>query len=178
MFNKTDYSFIGKHGEYVSKLKSVIDESTNFTIFQRNVDVLFIAPIVGYLYNRMEEKDLNNPDNDDNKKINFQQLNSNKDILTFNYELIMLLHDKSKVDLEERINRAFRYADGTPEKEECEKIYEKYILGGISVLKEKILDNATTIEDYMSNMYSFISECNDRMEKENIDFDLNSLFEN
>ena len=108
----------------------------------------------------MEEKDLNNSEVEDvNKKINFQQLSKNKDIINFNYSLIMLLHDKSKVDLDERINRAFRYADGTAEKEECEKIYEKYILGGISVLKEKIIDNATTVENYLSNMYSFISEC-------------------
>lgn len=178
MFNKTDYNFIGKHGECVSKLTSVIDGSRNFSIFQRNIDVLFIAPIVGYLYNRLEDRDINNPDNDENKKINFQQLSTNKDILNFNYSLIMLLHDKSKVDLDERINRAFRYADGTSEKEECEKIYEKYILGGISVLKEKLLDNATTVDDYMSNMYSFISECNDRMENDNIDLDLNKLFEN
>ena len=33
MFNKTDYNFIGKHGECVSKLTSVIDGSRNFSIF-------------------------------------------------------------------------------------------------------------------------------------------------
>ena len=138
MFNQSMYVFYGTHGEIISKLTSEIDESTQFQLFKRNIDVLFIAPIVGYLYNRKDEK-------------------------------------KENLSIDERLNRAFRYADGTPEKEECEKIYESYILGGLLVLKEKLLDGAVRLEDYMTNMYNFINEYHNRYEKEISESDLVSL---
>ena len=97
MFDKSNYQFTGKHGEIVKKLTQEIDEKSKFQIFKRNVDVLFIAPIVGFLWNRRSEKDTSQFDGDDNKKINFEQLSKNKDIINTNYQLIMLLHDKEKV---------------------------------------------------------------------------------
>lgn len=177
MFNQSMYVFYGNHGEIISKLTSEIDETTHFQLFKRNIDVLFIAPIVGYLYNRKDEKKSDEiASSDDNKKINYEQLQKNIDILNFNYQLIMLLDGKKQnLDIDERLNRAFRYADGTPEKEECEKIYENYILGGLLVLKEKLLDDAVRLEDYMSNMYNFINEYHNRYEKEITDSDFINL---
>jgi hypothetical protein len=169
MFEKSDYTFVGKHGEIISKLTHEIDENSKFSIFKRNVDVLFIAPIVGYLWNRRSEKDNGSVDSDDNKKINYQQLQANKDIINTNYQIIMLLHDKDKVDSEERINRAFRYGKNDPERLECDKIYESYILGGLEVLKEKLLDNAVIVDDYIKNMYTFINEYHERKENESLD---------
>lgn len=177
MFNQSMYVFYGTHGEIISKLTSEIDEATQFQLFKRNIDVLFIAPIVGYLYNRKDEKKSDDSaGSDDNKRINYEQLQKNIDILNFNYQLIMLLDGKKEnLSIDERLNRAFRYADGTPEKEECEKIYESYILGGLLVLKEKLLDGAVRLEDYMTNMYNFINEYHNRYEKEISDSDLVSL---
>lgn len=175
MFNQSMYVLHGLHGEIISKLTAEIDESTQFQLFRRNIDVLFIAPIVGYLYNRKDErKSDDNASSDDTKRINYEQLQKNIDILNFNYQLIMLLDGKREnLSIDERLNRAFRYADGTPEKEQCEKLYENYILGGLLVLKEKLLDDAVTVEDYMSNMYKFVTEYHNRYESEiaNSDFD-------
>ena len=89
-------------------------------------------------------------------------MNRESHTLNFNYELIMLLHEKDKLPIEERLDRAFRYAKGTPEKEECNKIYESYVLGGIEILKEKLLDNASNIDDYINNIYNFLSDYNER----------------
>ncbi len=177
MFNKSDYTFYGIHGEIISKLTSEIDEKTHFKLFNRNVDVLFIAPIVGYLYNRQDKKgSVENSSSDETKKINYEQLQKNIDIINFNYQLIMLLDGKKdKLSIDERIDRAFRYSDDTSEKEECEKIYESYILGGLLVLKEKLLDDAVSLDDYMMKMYQFINEYHNRYEKEISDEEFDRL---
>ena len=180
MFNQSMYVLHGIHGEIISKLTAEIDETTQFQLFRRNIDVLFIAPIVGYLYNRKDtKKSEESAGNDDTKRINYEQLQKNIDILNFNYQLIMLLDGKKEnINIDERLNRAFRYADGTPEKEECEKLFESYILGGLLVLKEKLLDDAVHLEDYMSNMYQFINEYHNRYEKEIEELDLANLLRN
>ena len=38
-------------------------------------------------------------------------------------------------------------------------------MGGIEILEEKLLKDATTIDDYINNIYNFISEYNDRYNK-------------
>lgn len=162
MFDR-DYNFKGIHANIVTQLTSEIDSETKFKLFDRNIDVLIIAPIVGFLYGRMSNKDESGQVTVDNiKKINFDQMNRESYTLNFNYELIMLLYEKDITPIEKRLDRAFRYAKGTKEKEECYAIYEKFVLGGIEVLKEKLLDNATTVDDYINNIYNFLADYNDR----------------
>ena len=74
----------------------------------------------------------------------------------------MLLYEKDKTTIDQRLDRAFRYAKGTKEKDECYEIFEKFVLGGIEVLKEKLIDNATSVDDYINNIYNFIMEYNER----------------
>lgn len=165
MFDR-DYTFKGKHAQIVTQLTTEIDSETKFKIFERNVDVLIIAPIVGFLYGRMAKRDDSGEISNDNvKKINWDQMNRESYNLDYNYELVMLLHDKNKVEIETRLDRAFRYAKGTTEKEQCYEIFEQYVLGGIEVLSEKILKNATSVDDYINNIYDFIEEYNDRYNK-------------
>lgn len=85
--------------------------------------------------------------------------------LNYNYELIMLLHEKDKTDIETRLDRAFRYAKGNPEREECDMIFESYVLGGIKKLHEKLIINATQVDDYINNIFNFISEYNERYDE-------------
>ena len=126
MFDK-DYTFKGKHANIVTQLTAELDSETKFKFFDRNIDVLIIAPIVGYLYGRMSKKDDTGQITSDNiKKINFDQMNRESRTLNYNYELIMLLHNKSKDDIDTRLDRAFRYENGSEEKEECYKIFEEY----------------------------------------------------
>ena len=165
MFDR-DYTFKGKHAKIVSQLTIELDSETKFKLFERNIDVLIIAPIIGYLYGRMSEKDETGQVTIDNiKKINFDQLNRESYTLNYNYELLMLLHNKDKDSIETRLDRAFKIANGTLEKEECYKIFEKYVLGGIEILQEKLLNEATNIDDYIYNISNFISDYNDRYNK-------------
>ena len=161
---ENDYVFKGKHANMVTRLTSEIDSKTKFKLFDRNVDVLIIAPIVGFLYGRTARRD-ESVQTDNVKKINYQQMSNESDNLKFNYQLIMLLHNKDKIAIEQRLNRAFRYTKDSPEIEECYKIYEQYILGGIEVLDEKLLVDATNVDDYINNIYNFINDYNDRYNK-------------
>lgn len=165
MFER-DYNFKGKHANIVTQLTTEIDSDTKFKLFERNIDVLIIAPIVGYLYGKMAKRDEEGAATDNVKKINFDQMNRESKTLNFNYELIMLLHNKDKLSIENRLDNAFRYSSGSEEKKECDKIFEQYVLGGIEILEEKLLKDATTIDDYINNIYNFISEYNDRYNKE------------
>lgn len=165
MFDR-DYNFKGVHANIVTQLTTEIDSETKFKFFERNIDVLILAPIVGFLYGKTSKRDESGQITVDNiKKINFDQMNRESYNLNFNYQIIMLLHDKEKLSIEERLDRAFRYAKGTAEKEECYKIFESYVLGGIEVLKEKLLDNASSVDDYINNIYLFLSDYNDRYNK-------------
>lgn len=164
MFER-DYNFKGKHAYIVTQLTLELDSNTKFKLFERNIDVLIIAPVVGYLYGKMAKRDEDGPSTDNIKKINFDQLNRESQTLNFNYEMIMLLHDKEKLSIEDRLDRAFRFNVGTPEKEECYKIYEQYILGGIEILDEKLLRDATNVDDYINNIYNFTLDYNERYNK-------------
>ena len=164
MFDR-DYNFKGKHAVIVTQLTSEIDSETKFKLFDRNIDVLILAPIIGFLYGKKATRDETGITSDNVKKINFDQMDRESATLNFNFELIMLLHDKERVSIEDRLDRAFRFAKGTPEREEYNKIYEQYVLGGIEILEEKLLRDAVSVDDYINNIYNFISDYNDRYNK-------------
>lgn len=81
--------------------------------------------------------------------------------LLFNYRLIMILDKNHEPDLNERLNKAFRYY-GTDKAEIDENLYESYVRGGVEVLYEKLIQSATNEEDYLKNLYDFLDEFNDR----------------
>ena len=157
----SEFQFKGKHADYVRKLTSEIDTRTKFKIFQYNVDVLVLAPIVGMIYGRSSSIDNDNSIN--SVKINYQQLTNRSSSINYNKELILLLNRRENIDINERINRAFRYIYDEKEemkakKEECEKEYIEYVLGGVEVLFEKIMINndPKNIDDYIDNLFSFV----------------------
>lgn len=161
VIDTSEFQFKGKHAEYVNKLTSIMDTRSNFSIFNYNVDVLIIAPIVGKLYGRKAKVD--NDNSIKPIKINFQQLTSRSSFLDYNKELILLLSKKDSTDIQERIDKAFRYIydnkeENKEKRKECEEEYLEYILGGVEVLYEKIMQDARTIDDYIDNMYEFIND--------------------
>lgn len=178
MFQR-DYVFKGIHANIVTKLTAEINSETKFRLFDRNIDVFILAPIVGYLYGTRDSKDETSQVTSENiKRINFDQMNRQSYIINYNYQLIMLLHEKDRLSIEERLNRAFRYVQGTKEREECEKIYESYLLGGLKILKEKLLDGAIKDDDYIFNIANFIQEYNERYEQGISDEDIIDLCTN
>lgn len=157
MFDK-EYSFKGTHAEKVNKLTAKFDNKNQ--LFKRNLDVYMMAPIVGFLYQR--KANVNNGDGSQKPtKIFPQQLIENGDDLAFNYRLIMLLDKKNADKVDDRVDKAFRKFNSEQAAED-EKLYEQYVLGGIDILYEKLIESATSTEDYLKNLYDFMEEMDDR----------------
>lgn len=159
LFSK-EYSFRGSHANKVNKLTSQFDKYSTAKLFNRNIDVYILAPIVGFLYGRKADTDkLGN----EVTKIFPEQLTKEQPILKYNYQLIALLDEKREPSLEERLNKAFRYyGDESESTLADEQSYEQYVLGGVDVLYEKLIENVVTQENYMTNLYDFLEEFHER----------------
>ena len=155
MFDK-EYSFRGKHCDYVIKLTAEYDDKKH-KLFSTNYDVYAIAPIIGFLYGRKAELDKSG----DSTKIFPDKLMKEQQNLLFNYRLIMILDKNHESDFNERLNKAFRYY-GSEKAAPDEELYESYVRGGVEVLYEKLIANTTSEEDYLTNLYDFLEEFDER----------------
>ncbi len=174
MFDKI-YTFRGRHATFVKDLTGKFGPDEKFQIFNRNLDVYLLAPIVGFLYERQADVDtsLNSEGKNDDTKIFLEQMLKIKDDAIYNYRLIMLRDTKYENDFEKRIEKAFKNI-GTPEGEKDYEHFNRYILGGVEVLYEKIILSARTSEDYILNIVTFMKEFN---EKYNLDIDILDILE-
>ena len=159
MFDK-EYSFRGKHVTIVNKLTAPFDRYRN-KLFNRNLDVYIVAPIIGFLYSRKAELDTTSPES---TKIFPEQLLNERNNMLFTYRLIILLDKEHESDFEERINKAFRYY-GSDKARPDEELYEQYVRGGVEILSEKLLDSVNSEDDYLKNLYDFIDEVEERYNK-------------
>ena len=168
MFSK-QYYFYGKHAEYVNKLTAKRSDGKssdkNICIFNRNIDVFLFASIIGISYNRRSEVDKSK--NELGKVIDtsiFADMMVNKkDLIDYNYQTVMMLHNRNTDSKELRLDRAFRYYNKDEEfKRECYDIFNSYILGGVELLYEKIVGNGKNLDDYCMNLYEFLEEFNNR----------------
>jgi len=153
MFDK-NYSFQGTHAKYVNKLTAKFDDKNQ--LFNRNIDVYIMAPVVGFLYQRKADINLG-----ETTTIFTEQLIKEKDNLLFNYRLIMLLDKDNVPDIEERIHKAFR-SFGSEEAKSDEALYEKYVMGGVEVLYEKLIEQSHGADDYLKYLYDFLEEIDER----------------
>lgn len=174
MFDK-EYSFKGKHSRMVNELTGefyLASEDGNrqekHNLFKRNYDVYLLAPIIGFLYQRKSTVDNDSTINP--TKIFAEIMMKNVDDLNFNYRIIMLLDKNNESDPEKRVDKAFR---GLENKED-ELLYNSYVLGGVEVLHEKLIQTANTPDDYINNLYDFIEEFNERY---NEDLDMDNIYE-
>jgi hypothetical protein len=158
MFDK-EYSFRGKHAEKVNELTAKFDRDNQ--LFGRNLDVYMIAPIIGFLYGRKADLDKGS----ETTKIFPDILMREQANLKFNYILIILLDKENEPDINERMNKAFRYY-GSEKAQPDEQLYEQYARGGIDVLYEKLIKTSSDSKDYMKNLYDFLNEFNDRYNKD------------
>lgn len=157
MFDK-EYSFKGTHAEKVNKLTAKFDDKNQ--LFKRNLDVYMMAPIVGFLFQK--KADVNSGDGTQKPtKIFPHQLIENSDDLAFTYRLIMLLDKKNAESVDERVDKAFRQFN-SPRAENDEKLFDQYVLGGVDILYEKLIESATSTEDYLKNLYDFMEDMDDR----------------
>ena len=149
-----EYFFHGIHAERLIALTSQFGKTSSMKLFQRNVDVFMIAPVVGFIYGRKAALDNSQPD----RTINFAQMTYCKNDLIFNYRLVTLLDKEYEPDPQKRLDKAFRFM-GTPQAEPDEKRFEDFMRGGIDVLYEKLVSPG---QNYEKNLISFLEEFNDR----------------
>ena len=118
MFDK-QYRFKGRHAERVTELTNQFESTAGTQVFNRNVDVLCNAPLIGFLYNRRADLDnTKNPTTNEvyNTNVMGDRVIYSSEEMLFNFRLIMLLDSAYEPDTQKRINKAFR--KHTPEDEE------------------------------------------------------------
>lgn len=157
MFDK-QYIFKGSHAVKVDKLTAQFDESSKAKLFARNIDVYVNAPIIGFLYGR--KADLDNSTQDTQNIMGDRVIYSQED-LKYNYRLIMLLDTQHEPDASKRVDKAFRTI-GTPAAAEDEALFECYVRGGVDVLFEKLIVDVANPDDYISRLYDFVEEFEER----------------
>lgn len=169
MFDK-NLEITGKHAEYLRKLTESIDSNSKNSIFQAAYVAYKNTSVIGFLYGRKSEKDSSVAKS---ITIFLEQLNHIRDDLEFNYRMIMLLDKAHEPSFDERLQKAFNYY-GTEKAKDDEELFEQYSLGGIEVLYEKLLKDANKPEDYISNLFAFVQEFNERY---NSDVDSKNLID-
>lgn len=177
MFDK-QYRFKGRHALRVDQLTAVFDDTVSAKIFARNIDVYTNAPLIGFLYGRRAEfDDLKNPETNQvyNQNVMGDRVIYSQEELMFNFRLIMLLDTDYEPDEDKRIDKAFRHMG---ENSEDEERFDSYVRGGIDVLYEKIIENASEPEDYINNLYDFIEEFEERFNSDINDDDILRLCTN
>lgn len=151
-----DYQFKGTHAEKVNRLTAAFNK-TNNRLFNRNLDVYILAPIVGFLYNRTSALDAGGR----TTNVLYDALSKELNTLWFNYRLIMLLDKRHEPDFDKRVDKAFRFY-GKEQAIPDEERYEEYVRGGVEVLFEKLIEPSNSEEDYLSNLYAFMEEFEER----------------
>lgn len=161
MFDK-EYVFYGKHADIVKKLTSPLTSTIKKRLFDTNYDVYAVAPLIGYLYNRKADVDKSS---DSNTKVFRDKMMDESDNLKYNYRLLMVLLNKDKSQ-EELTKIAFKLDNDDNARSEYDQVYNQYVLGGVEVLNEKILEDASDIDEYLMNAYNFMEEFNNRYYEE------------
>lgn len=92
------------------------------------------------------------PDSSDFKKTIFlSQLTPRQNLIHFIYKLIMLADSKHEGFPEERIKKAFLNID-TEQAKPDEDLFLKYLLGGVEVLYEKLIQKSADDIDNLSKL--------------------------
>lgn len=156
MFRK-QYRFTGTHAAMVNELTAIFDDSAKAKLFEHNYDVYINAPIIGFLYHRKGEKNTNSEIADQN--IFPEQMINNSDQLTYLLRLILILDSEYEPDEEKRLDKTFRELG----KDEADlALFNSYVFGGVEILYEKLIAEASGTGDYMNRLYDFIEEFYER----------------
>lgn len=157
MLFASDYSFRGNHADKVKQLVTTKFDKEH-SLFERNMDVYLLAPIVGFLYGRRVELDKSTANT---TNILAEIMLKYQKELEFTYRLIMLLDKDYESDFEKRVNKAFRDYGDAKSSPDLER-YDEYVRGGVEVLYEKLWETSKMPDDYVNNLYDFMDDFESR----------------
>ena len=156
MFDK-QYRFTGTHARMVDELTAVFENELKTKLFEHNYDVYINAPLVGFLYQRKGKK--NSEGDTSNQNIFPEQMIKFSDILIYIFRIIMILDEEHEPDREKRLDLAFRNLDNNESEIE---LFDQYVLGGVEVMHEKLIQDSHEPSDYVTHMYYFLEEFHER----------------
>lgn len=151
MFNK-QYDFYGKYADYVESLAQGKKSDDNYYPFRFQWEVYLVAPIIGFQYKRKATCD----DKTKSTSIFSEQIIKYSSYFKFAYQLIMLLDEDYEKDFDKRIEKAFKII-GTDKAKLDEQHYDEYVLGGVEVLYEKLIEKGAS-DSLISNIMEFLQE--------------------
>ncbi len=168
------YTFKGIHAQYVMDL--VIDKNNKkeIGIFNRNIDVLILAPIIGKIFNRKSSVKSGSLET---RVINYEQIAREKDKIDFAYRVIMM--NETYYDADLNIKKAFKDENNEEKYAENMKLFEEYMLGGVEVLYEKLIGKSTNKEGVICNVYDVlldIYENSDKIYENSLDSSIQEIF--
>lgn len=169
MFDK-QYRFTGSHASMVNDLTSVFDESSKAELFEKNLDLYAIAPIIGFLFGRKGIK--NNQGEVAPQNIFAEQMMNNADRYKYVYQLIMLLDVEHEPNQEKRLDKAFRLI-GHDESDLA--LFDMYVLGGVEVLHEKLIEGSMESGEYINRLYDFLEDFNAKFNEDISEDDILAL---
>lgn len=148
---KDAHHFYGIHAIRANELK-------NQGYFSRLVDLLAVAPIVGFHYKKKADRD--NTDGIDADMLMAQILRVNNQ-LELNYKTIMLLDKEYEPDEETRFEKAFQIAPTDRSAEDLEH-YESYVRGGVDFLYDRLIGEGNTQEERLEEMLDLVESFSER----------------
>ena len=170
MFER-DITLTGKHATYVKYFRD------DAKLYARYVDVYMNGAIFGLLHNRRAEKD--SGDATANILADTLQRERNKCVLL--YRLVMLLDETSNLDVQERINRAFRddADDAAPGKLVANmELFNSYVRGGSEEMYEQFIDgHGVTADEYLDRAMDVMETFKDELDDVDFSDKLESLMQ-
>jgi len=156
----------GKHASYIKFLS----EKTKFLgdnaskngagVFERNIDVFMIAPLIGLTYNRKANADISI---DEKSNIFAEQLIKEKLNLQFIYNIVNIVDTSRNLSPDKKIDILFKN-DGDMD------LFMNYVRGGIEYLYEHFSERASTKTDYYEKIIELVNaiqlERNDNYEEQ------------
>ena len=158
----TQYRFYGSHAYKVNALNAVFDENSKAKLFDRNVDILVNAPIIGFLFHTKAERDNSTEYKDLTASVFNDRVIASSEDLKLILRLILLLDTENEPDEKKRMDRAFR-SFGTSEDL---ALFDSYARGGVDILYSKLVEGTNNPDDYINNLSEFVSEFNERFNEQ------------
>lgn len=158
------------HGEHALYMDALAGTGK---LFHRNIDLFFIAPLIGYLLGKNEDVDITEDTTKANRAISLEQLSAHSQLLDTLFQVVILQHYEKQGDVDEAIDRAFReparmnktYDENGSEimtKTEAHlediEIFMGYVRGGIAHLYDEIIGNGNNMDDFIRNAVTFIEQ--------------------
>lgn len=158
MFDK-QYRFYGAHARKVDELTQAFENVKKAKLFDTAMNVYVTAVKVGYLYKVKAERDKSPGASDIDKSIFAEDMLKISEECKLILRMIILTDVEYEPDKEKRLDKAFRHLG---EDENDLKLFDSYLLGGVDLLYDKLIADASTVDDYINNLYFFLEDFHEK----------------